>query len=430
MSAPAVVEPALALEVAAQLGFGIARRAYWSEDRCTWLDAVPVQPHENPATSATVGADVYGGAAGIGWFLAEAAARTGDALLRRTAVAALRQAAARAEEQLGSAPHGFYGGAAGTGAVLVAAGAALEDDASREAGRALLLRIAPTTDNKEATDIISGLAGTQVALAVAADRLGGDTALVARAAEAGRHLLAMGERDRAGALSWPTMPETRSNLAGFAHGAAGIAHAFLVLDAAAPEAAWRDAAAAAIAYERGLLDPDKGGWPDLRQLPGTPPDQVFYPIAWCHGAAGILQSRLAAAAASASLDVATDIDVGLAAAIAETQRALAAPDGDWTLCHGLLGLADALLDAVRAGRSEAAAGLAACVSRAIESFHAAERPWPSGLLTREEISGLMMGNAGIGWFFLRLADPTLESVLVPGAALIAQAGGGSTARAG
>jgi hypothetical protein len=52
------------------------------------------------------------------------------------------------------------------------------------------------------------------------------------------------------------------------------------------------------------------------------------------------------------------------------------------------------------------------------------------LLTREEISGLMMGNAGIGWFFLRLADPTLESVLAPGAALIAQAGGGSVARTG
>jgi hypothetical protein len=29
-----------------------------------------------------------------------------------------------------------------------------------------------------------------------------------------------------------------------------------------------------------------------------------------------------------------------------------------------------------------------------------------------------MGNAGIGCFFLRLADPALESVLVPGASIL------------
>jgi hypothetical protein len=57
--------------------------------------------------------------------------------------------------------------------------------------------------------------------------------------------------------------------------------------------------------------------------------------------------------------------------------------------------------------------LAALVAYAPERFHRGERPWPSGLLTHEEISGLMLGNAGIGHVYLRLADPTLGSLLAP-----------------
>jgi lantibiotic modifying enzyme len=102
-----------AIEVAATIGFGIARRALWSGERCTWFDAVPTMPQQNPATSMMAGADLYGGTSGIGLFLAQAATRSGDALLRRTARAALRQAAARAGEYAQAAPHGFYGGAAG-----------------------------------------------------------------------------------------------------------------------------------------------------------------------------------------------------------------------------------------------------------------------------------------------------------------------------
>src|SRR4051812_26897703 len=112
-----VLAPQHAIEVAATIGFGIARRALWSGDRCTWFDAIPTMPAQNPATSTTLGCDLYGGTSGIGLFLAQAATRSGDGLLRRTARGALRQAAARAGEYAAAAPHGFYrGGARGGGA--------------------------------------------------------------------------------------------------------------------------------------------------------------------------------------------------------------------------------------------------------------------------------------------------------------------------
>jgi lantibiotic modifying enzyme len=99
------------------------------------------------------------------------------------------------------------------------------------------------------------------------------------------------------------------------------------------------------------------------------------------------------------------------------------PGADATLCHGVLGLVDALLDAGRAGRADLVPLAAAIVHFVTAAFHDQEQPWPSGLLTREEINGLMMGNAGVGHLYLRLADPGLESVLAPGAALVGAARG-------
>jgi lantibiotic modifying enzyme len=409
MSAEPLLDPAAAAGIATRIGFGIARRALWSGGRCTWLEAIPVLPGQNPAQSALCGPDLYGGTAGIGWFLAELASRFPDPFLRRTAEAALRQTIARMDRHEAAAPHGFYGGTAGVGAALVLAGRILGFDEAVEAGRVLLLRLPLAPSAPDGTDLISGLAGTILALCAAGGALA-DPALIARGGGAAEALLAMAVRGPDDALSWPSMAGTRANLTGFAHGTAGIAHALLELDSLAADIALRDAAAAAFTYEAGHFDPDRGGWPDFRLLPGYPADQIFYPVAWCHGAAGIAQGRLAAAARG--MEVAAALEAGLAATAAEAARLAPAGEIDLTLCHGLLGLADALLDARNAGRTAGDEALAATIRRAA-TWDETEQPWPSGLLTREELSGLMMGNAGIGWFFLRLADPGLGSILVP-----------------
>jgi lantibiotic modifying enzyme len=407
-----ILAPQDAIEVAATIGFGIARRALWSDDRCTWFDAIPTMPTQNPATSTMSGPDLYGGTSGIGWFLAQAAVRTGDTLLRRTARGALRQAAARAGGYAAAAPHGFYGGAAGVGAALVLAGSELGDADAIAAGRALLLSLPTDAAIADVTDIIGGIAGTLVALALAADALGGDGALLARAGEFAERLLARGECDARGTLSWHTLGDKRGNLTGFAHGTAGIAHALLLLDALAPEPKLRDAAAGAFAYEATTFDATQANWPDFRLLPGQPPGPVGYPVAWCHGAAGIVRSRLFAEGCG-GFQVAAEIEAGLGTTAHYAEQWHRAPSADFTACHGIFGLVDTLLDGVRSGRDAHAPVLAAIVAYATERFHRGERAWPSGLISHEEISGLMLGNAGIGHVYLRLADPTLRSLLAP-----------------
>jgi len=406
------IAPQDAINVAATIGFGIARRALWSGDRCTWFDAVPTMPTQNPAASAIAGPEVYGGTSGIGWFLAQAASRTGDALLRRTARGALHQAAARAGEQLQAAPHGFYGGAAGIGAALVLAGKELGEDQSIAAGRSLLLGLpldAPAPP--DVTDVIGGIAGSVVALVLAADALGRDRALLAHAGELARRLLARGTRDARGALSWHTLDDKRANLTGFAHGAAGIAHALLLLDALAPDPALREAAAAAFLYEATTFNPAQANWPDFRLMPGQPPGPAPCVVAWCHGAAGIVRSRLFAEACG-GFQVAADIEAGLGTTARYVQQYYRS-SADFTACHGVFGLLDTLLDGVRSGRSAYAPLLTEIAGYATERFHRGERPWPSGLASQEEIGGLMLGNAGIGHIYLRIGDPSLGSLLAP-----------------
>ena len=411
MTAAPALAPAVALEVAERIGYGIARRALWGGDRCTWLDAIPVMPGQNPATSTTSGAEPYSGTSGIGLFLAQLAARVDDPLLKKTARGALRHAIARTDDQT-LLPLGFYSGPAGAGAALVLAGRELGDDSLLQAGRALLARVELTSEYAEATDVINGAAGTVLALAVAADALDGDAALLARARTAAEQLLARGMRDARGTLSWNTMRDKRANLTGFAHGAAGIAHALLALHAVAPDPVLHEAAAAAFAYERSAFDPARANWPDFRVMPGEPPGPLGYGVAWCHGAVGIVRSRLFAEHAG-GFAVADEIDAGLGTSAAQVEAWYRDPNADFTLCHGVFGMLDALLEGVRSGRTVYAPVLERVVGDATRRFHDGEAPWPSGLMSREQIDGLLLGTAGIGHVYLRLADPSLPSLLAP-----------------
>ena len=407
-----LIAPQDAIGAAAAIGFGIARRALWADDRCTWFEAIPTLPGQNPAMSTVAGADVYGGTSGIGWFLAQAATRTQDALLRRTAHGALKQAAARVGEYAAVSPHGFYGGAAGVGSALICAGKELGSDELIAAGRGLLLSLPLDAPTPDVTDVIGGIAGTVAALALAADALGRDAALLTRAHDFGQRLLARGESDARGTLSWATLGDRRANLTGFAHGTAGIAHALLLLDALAPSPGFREAARAAFAYEAMTFDPAQANWPDYRLFPGQAAGPAPCLVAWCHGAAGIVRSRLFAEACG-GFDVASDIEAGLGTTARFVQQSYAMPNMDFTACHGVFGLIDTLLDGVRSGRQAHAALLRQAVAHATERFHRGEKPWPSGLASQEEISGLMLGNAGIGHIYLRLADPSLPSLLAP-----------------
>ena len=50
----------------------------------------------------------------------------------------------------------------------------------------------------------------------------------------------------------------------------------------------------------------------------------------------------------------------------------------------------------------------------IEQFESARFPWPCGVPGADETPCLMLGTGGIAYFYLRLANPALPTVLMVG----------------
>jgi lantibiotic modifying enzyme len=137
-------------------------------------------------------------------------------------------------------------------------------------------------------------------------------------------------------------------------------------------------------------------------------------IAWCNGDTGIALAALIAGDALADrrwLDAAREGFAALGREVGERAETRAP---DLCLCHGLVGAADALLTA---GRRFPALGdlcdLAADVGgTAIERYAMRGRRFPLGGL--EGNPSLLLGEAGIGMFLLRLADAAVPSILAIG----------------
>jgi lantibiotic modifying enzyme len=392
--------PSEFLDAAESIARGVVGDAIWHQERCNWV-GVSMDPKEawQPEYHA-LGPALYDGTAGIGLFLAQLAAVTGDAEARRTAVGAVRQSLARVGAYRSS---GFHAGCLGVAWAAAQVAELLAVDELYEAARTV-----PPPLPDACPDLILGTAGTILAQLALGDH---DAAITG-----GEHLLASAAITDHG-WSWadPADPR-RHHLCGVSHGTAGIAAALVELYAATGDDRCRAAAEGAFAYERSWLHEPSGTWPDLRiggQRRGAAPRPSPPPTiaSWCHGEAGIAITRLRA------IDV---LGPGPHEHVAETaletaRRRLVATlpfeIDDLTLCHGAAGAAEALLCA---GITDLPRDLGRA---AIERFGATAR-WPCTPLGGTTPS-LFRGLAGIGWFFLRLYDQDTPSPLAHPARLTA-----------
>lgn len=219
-------------------------------------------------------------------------------------------------------------------------------------------------------------------------------------------------------VGWKSMSSSGQPLAGFSHGAAGIAWALMQLGHYTGESRFIDCAKEAIAYERSLFDPEAGNWLDLRedsqdnQGKSNKKDvdelrKSKFMTAWCHGAPGIGLSRL---------DLLTKYgpDPGVEAevkiAIKTTQ--INGFGLNHCLCHGDLGNLELLLNASMAFDDPILAKefrkTLAMILDGIE-----RHGWLTGVPLGTETPGLMTGISGIGYQLLRFAVPDrVPSVLL------------------
>lgn len=415
--------------MAAAIADTLCREALWHEDRCNWGGAA-IEPLDGEWTTLwrTCGPSIYDGTAGIGLFFARLYELTRDPKHAEHAVAALRQACSVATSSM--AALSFHAGTLGVAfAAQTVARICGRPELASEASP--LMHAAMAADPMEqGSDVISGLAGAIPALLALARVSRSGDGLRDLAVRCGDALIEQARQHADGSWSWPMhqgSPESAggsSDLVGYSHGTAGIACGFLELWKEIGEARFSDAASHAHSYERRWYSASERNWPDLRSFGEAKPGEApGYPAYWCHGAAGIAVARLRAHALTSDPQLRAEGEIAIETTLRQLELALNPSGGgfaaNFSLCHGLAGSAETLLygadklpekAATLRARAQQVAELG--IGRHGAGGPHAPGPWPCGVFGGGETPGLMLGTAGIGYFYLRAAEPRVPTPLL------------------
>ncbi len=380
--------------------------AVYGEEDAAWIGLEPMG--EQYWSITPLGIDLYNGNPGIALFLAYAGQALHEERYTVMARRAYRTMWQQAELLRPVLPEiGAFEGWGGVLYTLTHLGM-LWDDATIKAQAAQIAEVlAHLIERNDTSDVVRGSAGA-IATLLAYHACMPSAAGLAAAVACGEQLLATAQPMATG-VGWPISRLGPEPLAGFSHGAAGIAWALLELAAISGDDRYRAVARQAIAYERSLYMPASKNWPDLRRAEpavngngngnAAPALLTLEPTtAWCHGATGIGLARLHSLRHLDDPQLVGEIETALATTLA---------DGfghTHSLCHGDMGSLDFLLEASRVlgtpDLREQANRLAAQVLDSIE-----HGGWQCGGPPGVEAPGLMLGLAGVGYGMLRVADP-------------------------
>ncbi len=394
-----------AREHALNLGERLLRGAIHGPQDATWIGMK--FSGETACEVAPVDAHLYDGQAGIALYLAYLGTALYEPKFSELAAAAaqrVHRSVLAAKD--GSECGGFIGLPSQLYALSHAAAVLDEPRLVRGLAPALAkLQAAAQGEAPVASDVIYGAAGAVLAL-LSLHSVSGDDAALAAAAQFGRRLL----KDAvpcAGGLAWPSHAAA-TPLLGFAHGTAGVYCALTRLAAAVTAQGGFGslahdclrAAAAALVHERAHFDKTEQNWPDLRC--GT--ESARFMRTWCHGAPGVLLSRVAAhakapGAAATPLAMPPAVVDEIEAAVRTTLSTEAA---EHSLCHGEVG--NLLIVAQAAAvlqRRTWQEQLQARLHRLLLSLNAA--PPRCGFAFPDAAPSLMTGMSGVGYGLLSLA---------------------------
>jgi hypothetical protein len=404
--------PPSPLGIAELIARQLEREAITTATSAVWC----APDHIQTGTYRRISSDLYSGCAGVALFLGEVALASGQESFASLA----RRALGRAREALAaesSGQTGLFTGMAGVAYAHGEVGRLLEDDSLLEFAESAAAQVI-ASGPPDSVDVISGAAGS-ISAALALSRGVGGDALTTYAAALGEALLDR-RTTHARGCSWRTLNRTSEyDLAGFAHGASGIAAALLELFAVTGDGRFGRVAADVLAYERSLYQGPQGGWPDLRGVrKGDPLPTSRGSTFWCHGASGIALARFRAAEIAPSLGPWREEALEAVDFLLAGMHASPRPEGCVlpidirpTLCHGTSGEALVLREAARCGyRPSAAQTRANALAEELCSNYGDWLGGPSRPGTRMG-PGLMSGLAGIGHALLAMSGSRVSSVL-------------------
>lgn len=398
------------LETALEIGKRLALEAIWNDGRCNWIgDNLEASGIRHEVVVRSFNAELYSGVSGVALFLSKLFKQTKDPIIGYTLEGAIKTILWQLDQLKTPKAYGVFNGYMGVGWVLWQVGRDLKRPDISEKGIALLLELGQLPIKDHQVDIIDGAAGVVITL-LKVWKVEQSEALLDAAKKAGDHLLKMADKQPT-YWSWP-VSFSAYPLTGYSHGAGGCATALLELYHDTNNKNYLEGAEKGFAYEREWFNREQGNWPDLREYKGQGAPNCG--LSWCHGAPGVALSRLRAYELTGDATYWEEARVALVTTERSIRHNLAnvtTARPNFSLCHGIAGNADILLEAGVKSNSQPYVDLAREVGNiGIELYGRHNLSWPSGVNdpTGEtpgmgETPGLMLGMAGTGYFYLRLA---------------------------
>lgn len=415
------------LNAAISIGERIVRQAKWSAEECSWDVWISKGvPGLREGHWVAGGPTLYQGAAGTALFLAELYRVTGNDEFLRVAKGAMAFSAQRGMA-MSSDANGFHSGRVGIAYTAYRLAISSGDDSYLHQATALLEPLDRYSVAAEPGDVIGGAAGAVPALLNMRSQMPSRfTTDVAQ--RMGESILSAAKRRVIG-WSWGGVESAVDDLVGYSHGAAGYAHAMAELLVVTGDSRYLYGVQQAHAYESSRFDATLQNWPDLRhfelseysvqggremlrsklrsgfRIPEYKPTAA---IMWCHGAPGIGLER------ARCFELFGDPVYAAEALLASrTTRASIRSEGNgYSLCHGHLGNCETLLTVGRLfENSDLLSVVEARVQIGIDKHENTATPWPCGTVGGVADPSLMVGEAGIGYFMLRLSDRSTPNIL-------------------
>lgn len=396
------------LEVAYRIGRILCRDAMWANDQCNWVGPF-MEYHDGQwqVVSRVPDGHLYGGTSGIALFLGYLEKLTQDSFIRETAIASMNHALTSAADIPPERRIGFHTGSLGIAYAAIKLGELMPDTHFIEQGLALMKMHQEDYQPNAELDVISGSAGA-IPVLISEYKKYPNNFLEDLITIHAQHLLSSATHQERG-LSW-NMPniEAYEPLTGYSHGTSGVAIALLEAYAFTGEESFKEGGLKGFQYEDSWYDPTVKNWPDMRNNYNQPRPETFgFSCQWCHGAAGIMLSRIRAWQILQDKGFLQQV----IAAGDTTMQTIYHPETfglkNFSLCHGMAGNALILTycsKVLEKSNWMEVANLAA--SRGIEWYAKPDLPWPGGVMNEPiESPSLMLGLAGIGYFYLYLSAP-------------------------
>lgn len=404
------------LAAADSIGKHLQRECISFNNRSNWQGAVVDSVNgQFQVVTRTFDASLYNGLAGVALFLAELHRQKPDPILFQT----LESTVNNIQHMLGQ-PHqlstfSVHAGQLGIAYAMWRIGQVVNRPDWKEQGLNLLQHIHTLPIPDDELDVISGAAGA-IPVLLKIYQVEDDDRWLSTAVRLADFLISKAEKTET-AMCWIT-PGNEKGLTGYSHGSAGFGLALIELGVLIQKQEYLQSGLMAFNYEREHFSAQHQNWPDLRSFNQTPQ----YNHMWCHGAPGVALSRLRAYQLLQEPSLFQEALVGLNSTHQQLMQELTTqPDlMNFCLCHGGAGNAEILLMGADMVQRPDFAQLAHQVAAfGIHKYQLTDTAWPSGVHdptgtseSSRETPGLMLGLAGTGLFYLRLADPqNVETVL-------------------